>query len=166
MPSCSYCYLPESDEVSYMAEAVGVVASALTLLDSTIKILSLITKLKDVPTVLRTLTEQTEQLEDVIQTIQRSAALNPNFDTLASIIQSCTRDLSTFQTRLRSLAQGLEAGTIKNRWAAVKGVVKEKEFREAATKIEGHKTTLMLFLQNQYLCVSTFAVMEEHLRLT
>ena len=141
-----------------MAEIVGAVASVLTLLDHTVKTLSLISKLRDVPTVVRGLTMQAKQLEEVIRTIQSSGALDPIRDPLQAILQDSMMDLSTFHKRLQILARNLDGKTIRRTWGAVIGIVKEKEFEEAARKIEGHKTTLLLFLQTQNLFVAVFTV--------
>ena len=140
-----------------MAEVLGVVASVLSLLEYTIKSLGLISKLKYAPTAVGNLTEQIEQLEEVIKGIQNDSALNSNRDPLNTILQGCVRDISILQERLHVLTQKLDGGTIKRSWGAVVGVAKEKEFQEAARKIEVHKSTLLIYLQNQNLFVLIFS---------
>lgn len=137
-----------------MAEIVGAVASTLTLLDSTVKTLNLISDFQNVPSTVRALTTQARQLEEVLKSIQSNDSLDPNSEPLQSTLQDCKTDLSTFHGRLRALAQHLNGKKIPRTWGFVKGVVKLKEFEEAATKIDRHKTTLLLCLQNHNLFVA------------
>ena len=137
-----------------MADVVGAVASALTLLDSTVRVLNFISKLKGVPIAVQGLTTQAKQLEEVLKDIQSKHALIPNHEFLQRIVQNCMLDLSTFDKQLQSLARSLHGKTIPKAWAAVKGVVEMNEYEEAARKIDRHKTTLQLFLQIQTLFVA------------
>lgn len=140
-----------------MAETVGVVASVLTLLGCTVRTLSLISRLKDAPTSIRSLAMHVKQLEEVIQTIQGSGNLGPNPDPVRSVLQDCEADIAIFQKRLEALIRNLDGKKIRRTWATVLGVVKEKEFEEAVNKIERHKTNFLLVLQNQNLFVDHFA---------
>jgi len=141
-----------------MAEAVGTIPSVLTLLNYTVKTLNLVSKLRDVSPAVRSLVVQTEQLERVIKAIQSNDALDPNGDPLNAILQSCTGDLSTFQTRFQKLARGIDGGAIRKSWRPVVAVVQEKEFQQATRKIEAYKSTLQLHLQNQNLFATALAL--------
>ena len=143
-----------------MAEALGAVASILTVLDATIETIRLVSKLKHVPTVIYDVISQAQQLQEVIKGIQNNPALNQilvhqNHDPLKRILQDCEREVSSFEQRLQPLIRKASDGRLKKGWNAVLGVVKEKEFLEAARKIEAHKTTLLVCLGNQSLFVIT-----------
>ena len=132
-----------------MAEVIGAIAAVLAILDSTVRALNLISKFRDVPAVVRDLTKQVNQLENVVKEIRSSSFLDPNSEALQSILRNCTIDLSTFYNRLQIVARTFDSGAINRKWGAVVATVKSKDFEEAARKIEGHKTTLLLCLQIQ-----------------
>ena len=141
-----------------MAETISVVASVLTLLDYTLETLTLISEFRDVPYAVHGLAAQIKQLEVVIKDIHNSGTLDPNHDPLQAILQDCAGDISTLQERLRRITLQLEGKLISRTWGAIAGMVKEKEIEEAARKIERHKTTLVLVIQNMSLYLLRFTI--------
>ena len=96
-----------------MAEAVGAVASVLQLIKYTLKTLSLVSRLKDVPTTVHGLTTQAKQLEDVVTIIQRCASLDLNRNPLQAILRDCESDLASFERCLQVLGQDLDGKAIE-----------------------------------------------------
>ena len=132
-----------------MAEAVGTVASVLTLLDFTVNTLRLLSKFRDAPSVVRDLAFQTKQLQQVIGTIEINDALDVNRDPLQAILRTCLSDLLDFQEHLRRLSSAFDDAVIGKSWKTVMGVVKEKQYLRMMNTIEGHKSSLLLCLQNE-----------------
>lgn len=138
-----------------MAEPIGLLVSAITLLNSTIGVFNFFSRFKDVPRAVRGFQIQAKQLEEILKVVQTNDALNSIQDpSLQNMLQNLTIDLQKLDEWLQLLARKLDGKKITKAWGFVRGVLEMREFEELMRNIEGHKSTLLLFLVNQTLSVA------------
>ncbi|KAL8824348.1 MAG: hypothetical protein Q9191_005117, partial [Dirinaria sp. TL-2023a] len=148
----SFRYLPS---VSHMAEPISLLVSAITLLNSTVGALNLLSKRKDVPRVVHGFHTQAKQLELILEIIRANDVLNSTHEPiLQDILQNCTTDLRALDERLQVLAPKFNSKNFTKAWGTIKGQLGMREFEGLMRNIEGYKSTLMLFLQIQNQFVS------------
>ena len=125
-----------------MAE-LGVAAAVVQLLDSSIKVLGIVSKLRDAPSVTRDLLVHAERLERVVKSIQPHATANSE---TCSALQECLKDSGELKRYLEKLTVNADGDFLEKSWKAFLAVVKQGKIGSICTKIQGHTTSLALLL--------------------
>ncbi|KAH6987194.1 hypothetical protein EDB80DRAFT_731502 [Ilyonectria destructans] len=140
-----------------MAEALGIAAGIVQLLDLSSRVLlsssRLYEKLKNVPGEIETVRRNTQQFIDLLQTISvavyASNGLPPTSTTTqpACIILDAIAESRDLAHLLESLSTP-KSNAVKRAWAAVVSVKKQTEIAERSKRIESLKSSLQIWYQH------------------
>ncbi|KAL9109627.1 MAG: hypothetical protein Q9187_008144, partial [Circinaria calcarea] len=132
-----------------MAEVIGALAAVLQLLDYSIKGLGIISKWKGTPKAIHDLAVQVQQLRGVMDALQTNPAIDTGAHPIKDVLGDCLKDLQELQATFQRLDSNLGDGTIDRSWKAVRSITKETDIQTGCRKIERHKLTLSLVLENE-----------------
>lgn len=132
-----------------MAEVIGALAAVLQILDFSIKSLGIISKWKGTPKAIHDLADQAEQLRGVMNALQANPAIDTAAHPIKDVLDDCLKDLQELQATFQLLDSNLGDGTIDRSWKAVRSIIKETDIQTCCRKIERHKLTLLLVLENE-----------------
>ncbi|KAI9684109.1 MAG: hypothetical protein M1829_003379 [Trizodia sp. TS-e1964] len=127
-------------------EVLGALAGASQLIEQSIKIISLISKIcaavRDAPESIRKLEVQLNQLLHITKVIKDNASLKS--DNITAVLLSCQQEANVLLDTLDELLVAAGDGKAKKLWKSVVGVRKETKILGHLEALERHKTSLAL----------------------
>ena len=128
-----------------MAEIIGIIASAITVVNATAAALDTINKVKDVPKYIKDLNFELEDLTIVLQQIRDTFTCQKG-DPTEKVLRSCSQMLKKLHDLITPIHQSTDTNIVQQYVKSLRVRVKQGEIESMIKRIQSYKLTLTLAL--------------------